>query len=345
MKRIRVDVGEYRPFERAPGLGFWRWSKKLPLEGDPGKLRVGFWGVGAGLSTNQFQSNFLVLKGTTALFVDLGTKTSLKLAEFGLSVADVKELVVTHSHADHVGGVEELALKRRYEAPLRQAIAEGHALPPAGDGSVFRRAAELRRSGSFRVRLWVPESYANELWEETLRGGMSHSEEVDLGGPRGQMRFEHFFERGPMTKTDAFGRDTWEFSLGEGADRLSVKLFTTPHIPDNAATLADAFFCAGVVLDDRVLVSGDTRFDSDAFQRIAPHMETIFQDCQRWPGGVHAGYDELKSLPPSLRSKMWLYHCDDAMRPVDNQGKLGAVPVEEDGFAGFAEPIPVFYEW
>jgi hypothetical protein len=42
---------------------------------------------------------------------------------------------------------------------------------------------------------------------------------------------------------------------------------------------------------------------------------------------------------------MWLYHCDDAMRPVDNQGKLGAVPVEEDGFAGFAEPIPVFYEW
>jgi hypothetical protein len=288
----------------------------------------------------------VVIKGDTSIFIDIGSKLPIKLGEFGLSVHDVKNLAVTHSHADHVGGVEELGLKRRYEAPLMQALAEGHQLPPKGNGDVFKRMAEIRKSGETRIPLFSPQNYAADLWGQTLRGGMAHSEEVDLGGPTGRMTINHFFDLRPVKKVHGkYKRDAWEFSVGEGKDKIEFLMFVGPHIPDTATSLNDNFFSAGFIIDRRVMISGDTRYDPEAILEIGAECETIFNDCQSFPGGVHVFYNELCGLPAPVKKRMLLYHCDDGMRPVGKDGKLGGRDVTKDGFAGFAEPVPTFYEW
>lgn len=346
MRRISVDLGEYRPRLLAPGVGIWRWDRRLELKGPPGLLRLGFWGTGSAFAASQYQANLVVIKGDTVVFIDLGNKATLKLAEFGLGVHDIPHLIVTHSHADHVGSLEELGLKRRYEAPLRQALAEGRRFPPQGDGSIFARIAELKRGGTLRPPLYVPESYAQELWEQTLKGGMAYSEELDLGGPRGRMKLEHFFDlRPPRPLGDRYGREAWELEIGSGVDRIHFLVYRTPHIPDTATSFERFFFSAGLFIDGRVLVSGDTQFDPWVFEQFGPQAETIFHDAQSFPGGVHACYGDLAALDAALKAKLWLYHCDDGLRPLGTDGHLGARDVRRDGIAGFAEPVPVFYEF
>ncbi len=346
MKRLSLDLGEYRPHLRAPGLGTWKWDKALTLVGKPGVLRLGFWGCGSAFATNQFQSNLVIVKGHTVVFLDLGTKLPIKLAEFGMSMHDVQNVIVTHSHADHSGSLEELGLRRRYEAPLAKALAEGFELPPKGNGEIFKRMEEMRRSGETRAKLYIPGEYATELWGQTLRGGMAHSEEVDLGGPKGRMSLSHFFDLQPMVSVEKkMGRQAWEFEVGEGRDKIHFLMYVSPHIPDTATNLKENFFSAGLILDGRVMVSGDTRFDPEAINKFGKNCQTIFNDCQSFPGGVHVHYDELCTLSAETRKRMMLYHCDDGMRPLNINGKLSGKDVQKDGFAGYAEPIPVFYEW
>lgn len=346
MRKVSVDLGEYRPRPLAPGVGVWRWDRRLELKGPPGVLRLGFWGTGSAFAQSQFQSNLVVIKGGTVVFIDLGNKATLKLAEFGLGVHDIPHLIVTHSHADHVGSLEELGLKRRYEAPVLAALREGHRFPPEGDGGIFKRILELRQGGSLRTPLYAPHDYAPELWGQTLRGGMAYSEEVELGGPKGQMLLSHFFDlRPPRKLSGPYNRDAWELEIGEGADRIHFLMYVTPHIPDSAKTLDQNFFSAGLVIDHRVMISGDTQFDPWVYPTFGIPAETIFHDCQSFPGGVHAFYGQLCALPIEIKRKLWLYHCDDGMRPLNSDGTLGGRDVTQDGFAGFAEPMPVFYEW
>lgn len=329
-KRTVLDLGSYTPKLTAPGVGVWGYERKLPLTTSDGKLRVMAFGVGAAFSKNMFQSNFVIVKGNTALFVDLGTKTTHKMAEFGLSVHDVKHLIVTHSHADHCGSVEELALKRRYEAPF---IEE----PPKRDdeemGLYMARIIAARNAGKFRPNLYVPHSYAQALWGWTLRGGLAFSEEIDLNGPKGEMLTGHFFNLVPPTKLDGFGVDTWEQNIGG----ITVQTFLTKHIPDTSERVDDSMYTVGLVIDGRVYISGDTRFDATTTMRFGAGCELLLHDCQHFPGGVHAFYGDInKGLPADLKAKTLLYHLTDGM--VGRE-------VQKDGFLGLMEPAPVVYDF
>ena len=55
----------------------------------------------------------------------------------------------------------------------------------------------------------------------------------------------------------------------------------------------------------------------------------IFHDCETSPfkSGVHAHYDELKTLKNDVKNKMWLYHYQP--------NTLTEEKVQQDGFAGF----------
>lgn len=327
-KRIQLDLGNYEPALVAPGVGIWKYQKQLPLTTD-GHLRIIFLGVGAAFSTKMFQSNIIVVKGETALFVDLGTKATLKLAEFGRTVHDVQHLIATHSHADHIGSMEELALKRRYEAPF---ILEPAKRADEEFGMYMSRILAARNSGKFRPNLYVPHSYNQALWGWSLKGGLAFSEEIDLGGPTGEMLMGHFFNVKPPTKIDGFGVDSWEQDIGG----IHIQTFVTKHIPDNTGRVTESMYSVGMVIDGRVYYSGDTKFDEATTMRFGEGCELLFHDCQHFPGGVHAFYGDLKNLPEATRAKMLLYHLTDGMLGID---------VKKDGFMGFAEPAPVVYDF
>lgn len=343
LKEKRLDLGRYQPYLITPEIGAWKWERPFPLQSDSG-LRVSFLGCGSAFSSRQFQSNMIVAKGETVVVVDLGSKAVFKMLEFGLSVSDVRHLILTHSHADHIGSVEESGLKARYEAPVRKAIDEGH---KSGTRAFLERVNEIKAGKETLPSLHVPYEYAKALWEKSLVGGMGYSETMTSGGATQSMGLDHFFKLTPPRKifSEKYGRDVWECTLGEGRNAMHFLLYRTKHIPDMAPNLEESFFSCGLIVDRQVMISGDTQFDAEVFMKIGNECKTIFHDCQSFPGGVHAYYGELRSLPGEIKRKMFLYHCDDGMRPLNPDGTLGGDQrVLYDGFAGFAKPMPYVYE-
>lgn len=282
-------------------------GRRMPLE-TPGHLRLIFVGVGSAFADRNFQTNLILVKGKTAVFVDIGTLTTQRLRQFGVSVLDIEHLVLTHSHADHVGGCEEVALKWRYQKA-------------AMEGAPF---------GTFRPNLYIPEVYQYILWDRSLRGGLAENEHNER---LARLQLQDYFKLHTPRYEDGWGRPAYrvEFVDPDGV-KLSVLLFRTKHIPDSATGWQDSFWSCGLRIDDRVLFTGDTRFDPEIIERFGEGVETIFHDSQSFTGGVHAGYDELKTLPADVRAKMILMHLDDGMAKKEPE-KDGFLALARDGLS------------
>ncbi|MFM7157137.1 MAG: hypothetical protein ACKO0Y_04930, partial [Bacteroidota bacterium] len=57
--------------------------------------------------------------------------------------------------------------------------------------------------------------------------------------------------------------------------------------------------------------SGDTKFDMDLLNSYADRSEYMFHDASFFPNPVHASLDELRTLPASIKEKMFLVHYGD----------------------------------
>ena len=123
-----------------------------------GNLSLFFLGTGNAFTKTAFQTNLLIIKGQDHLLVDCGTLCSYAFENmYNGRIADVKNLLFTHPHADHIGGVEELALAGK---------------------DINKRL----------VNLVITDEFKKCLWEESLKGGSQYSEE-------GKMTFDDYFNK------------------------------------------------------------------------------------------------------------------------------------------------------
>ncbi|MFW5808281.1 MAG: MBL fold metallo-hydrolase [Spirochaetota bacterium] len=280
--------------------------KKIQLEQQPlslhnsGELQLFFIGTGSAFTKDNFQTNLLIIKGDDHLLVDCGTKCPQALSNLGLSVTDIKNILITHSHADHIGGLEEVALMNKYVT---------------GNKPVMT----------------INETYQYILWEMSLRGGSAYNEE-NAGDI---LSFYDFFEVNRPVVLHGYPRETFEAQAGS----IGIKMFRTKHIPDSSRNWESSFWSCGIIIDDRVMYSSDTRYDPElvTYYESRFSFETIFHDCQLFPGGVHASIDELNALPPEIKKKMYLVHYGDNYR--DHLKKI-----DDYGFAGFGEK-QVYYSF
>lgn len=258
-----------------------------------GPLALFFVGVGSAFTKRQYQTNLLVLKGQDHLLVDCGTKCTQALANLKVNPTDIRNLLITHSHADHIGGVEELALMGRY---------------------VTKR----------KPTMVINETYQHILWDMSLRGGCGYNEE-EAGV---LLSFTDFFEVIRPHWLPDFPRETFSAQVGG----INVKTMRTKHIPDSSNDWESSFWSCGVMIDDRVLFTSDTKFDPDLilYYNDKFRLEAIFHDCQFFTGGVHAGIDELNTFPQEVKKKMYLCHYGDNWE--QNESK-----VKDCGFAGLAQ--------
>lgn len=128
---------------------------KLSLTNN-GDLQVYWLGVGGAFSPTHDNTNFLIIKGDDHLLVDFGITGPSALRRAGLLPHDIKAFLPTHSHADHVGGMETLGLMHRY-------------------------------IGKSRPSVLISKEYQDFLWDNTLKGGMYYNEFPYLS-------FEHYFK-------------------------------------------------------------------------------------------------------------------------------------------------------
>jgi mRNA degradation ribonuclease J1/J2 len=266
--------------------------RSLSLTND-GRLSIVFLGVGSAFSKKFFQTNLFVVKGSDHLLIDCGTRAPEALSLLGLSVMNVQNYFITHSHADHIGGLEEVMLMNRYAAKKRTNIV-------------------------------IEKKYEKILWEMSLRGGASFNEEHG-GKNLGFSDFWNSIRPSPLKGED---RELSEAKIGS----ISIKSFRTMHIPDSASGWKDSFYSCGLIIEDRILFTSDTRVDPDMVIGDDEKFEfdQIFHDCQFFKGGVHASLDELGALPEHIKKKTFLVHYADS---VDGQ----KAKAEGLGFAGFVE--------
>jgi hypothetical protein len=263
----------------------------LALEND-GRLGITFVGSGSAFTKRFYQTNPLIVKGRTHLMVDCGTRTPEALARLGIPVTKLDTFFVTHCHADHIGGLEEVMLMNRYVAKKKPFIV-------------------------------IDEGFQDYLWKNSLRGGCAYGERKDGA----YLGFEDYWK--PIRPGKAKGSPRLSSAkVGE----IALTIFRTMHIPDSAAGWKDSAPSYGLIIDDKILFTSDTRYDPDMVLGFDSRwrFKAIFHDCQFFTGGVHASLDELSALPDDVKARMYLVHYpDNALE------KAGAV--RERGFAGLVE--------
>ena len=265
-----------------------------------GRLELFFIGVGSAFATKNNQTNLLIIKGDQHVMVDFGrTAPEAFKATTGLSPYEIEYVLPTHSHGDHIGGIEQLAQMNKYV------------------GIPFMKKPKLK--------MIVSLEYQRVLWENSLRGGLEYNEELANGRV---MNFTDYFDAiRPSWKCHS-PREVFEIDIGG----LHLEIFRTNHIPEQSTTWAGSFISYGLFIDNKVLFTGDTKYDQELVWTYADQAQAIFHDVQFFPGAVHAPLTELREkMLPHMKQKTYLIHYSDN---YDGQDIVG--------FAGWTEQGKVY---
>lgn len=267
-------------------------NKPLNLTNN-GKLELVVIGSGTTFSNELFNSNFILIKGDTHILVDFGiTGPNALQTVAGIDISQINAFLPTHSHSDHIGGVENLALVKRY---------------------LVNRAEKDNQ-----LDLLIVKDYEKILWDMSLSGGLKWNEVKDKGD---SLILSDYFRIVNPEKFSTSGRDLWELNYRG----IKIQFFRTLHIPSNVSNNNTSFISYGIFIDDKVFISGDTKFDRSLIEFFADKAEVMFHDCSLVPNPVHASIQELRKLPDDIKSKIFLYHYDDDWQEAD-----------DSSFAGFA---------
>lgn len=250
----------------------------VPLSND-GDLSLYFVGTGAAFAKTLNQNNLLIVKGNDHLLIDCGSKCTQALHEVGIAVDQLQNFLITHSHADHIGGLEEVQLFGRYVSQVKP-------------------------------RMVINEEYQDILWNQSLRGGSEMSEATPLG-------FEDLWEVVRPSRVKGYQRETWEANIGAINVKMprtkhypdSAKTWKESFWSCGVTIDDRILFTSDTRFDQDLL----EEFDDQC------HFDLIFHDCQLFTGGVHASLNELKTLPMHLKQRTVLMHYGDNWRDFEQE--------------------------
>lgn len=286
LKRRPVYVEELNTIE-------WE-GEKLSLKND-GQLEIVFIGVGSAFAKTMYQNNMIIIKGDSHLLVDFGATGPMALnATCGLDMNDIEAVFPTHSHSDHVGGIEALGQMNMYV------------------GRKFMNKPKLK--------MLISEEYQRILWDYTLRGGLEYNEEIVKGK---KMQFNDYYEVirpqwKSFTPREMFTLDFNLHGTGKPEDTIKLEIFRTIHIPEQVNTWEASFVSYGLFIDNRVLFTADTKLDLDLIEMYGEKAEAIFHDLQFFPGAVHAPIADYQAkVQNHIKRKTRPMHIADSWRTID----------------------------
>ncbi|MFD0697256.1 MBL fold metallo-hydrolase [Paenibacillus sp. GCM10027628] len=110
-------------------------------------LHIQMIGTGSAFAKTYYNTSAMVMTEHAKILIDCGFNTPKSLHEIGIAPDQIDGIVISHIHADHVGGLEEVAFRLLYQYNKK------------------------------RIKLFLTEPLADVLWENTLKGGMFNPEE------------------------------------------------------------------------------------------------------------------------------------------------------------------------
>ena len=256
------------------------FESKLDFSND-GNLSLLFLGAGNAFQKSYYQTNLFVVKGKTHILIDCGTLCPYILEkEYNTKITNIKNLILTHPHADHIGGVEEIALSSYYISKEPVSIA-------------------------------IPKKFKKSLWNESLRGGIQFSE-------NGKMSFEDYFSELPIKLIQKKPFEMYEANVGEINIKFfrTRHVTTRPDSFKNSQISYGILFDDKVLFTgDTQYNPGQLNFLLERYKNI----QHIFHDCDigGFSVGVHASYDQLLLFPEEIRRKMSLCHYNEKMTSVN----------------------------
>lgn len=99
-------------------------------------------GTGNAFAKKYFNNNALIEQDGFKLLIDCGITAPLALYELGIGMEELNAVLITHTHGDHVGGLEEYGFQMKFK----------HGRRPV---------------------LYLPDPLVDPLWQHTLSGGMT----------------------------------------------------------------------------------------------------------------------------------------------------------------------------
>ncbi len=163
--------------------------------------------------------------------------------------------------------------------------------------------------------LYICESIKDELWINCLSGGMGAIDN------RLCTLADYFLVH--VISED--GKFVW--------DGVVFNLVATDHVVGKEKSMR-SFGLFFTVADTSIYLTTDMKFSPKRHDKYLQAADLILHDCETSAeaSGVHPRFEELCSLPETIRNKIWLYHYDDGLLPD---------PIE-NGFCGFVRRGQVF---
>lgn len=258
---------------------------------------LGRGGAFAPMSIGNSNMMFTSDNGRRMLFDFGGTAPYIYRDEWSFDFKDIDAIYITHSHADHVAGLEMFAFSR-YFMPKK-----------------------LSESGPpIKPTLYANRTLMKELWEHSLRGGLE-----SLQGKI--MSLTDYFDCKPISDNKHFDWEGYRFTPIQTVHvrsgyiiKHSYGLGVSRHIKAD-----HGFKRSGFQYD--AYITADTQHDMGLVE-YCHQSKIIFHDCETtaFKSGVHPNYEDLLKYPEAVRNKMWLYHYGATIPTF-----------KEDGFAGFVE--------
>jgi ribonuclease BN (tRNA processing enzyme) len=267
-------------------------------------MKITIVGSGNAFSFKNYNTCFLLEEDNKKLLIDCGGEVPQALHDkLNLSYKDIDAIYVSHSHADHIGGLEKFGFAR-YDWVNK---------PRLWNQSEKPYAPVLIGNATLLLN----------IWQRSLRGGMDTLEF--------QTTLETFFHTLPIDNNEFYWQG-WDFKLirnlhGEGNNKYSYGLYgVRPNYPS-------VYFTTDSRFDDSSEKIELYRKADRIFQDC---------ECTPYLSGAHANYQQLVTLPTDIKKKMYLTHYQDSVYDGGDENKY-EVRAELDGFVGFIEPGEIWY--
>ena len=245
-----------------------------------GRLSVFFIGTGSAFSKRYFQTNVLVVKGDDHLLIDCGTLCPYALEKkYNLDLAKIDNILLTHPHADHIGGVEELALVDRYVK---------------------------KQKGN----LVITDEFKQLLWEESLKGGLKVNEE-------GTLTLDDYFVqiKPEQILTEPF--EMYEANVGSINVKLFRTKHVTCNDPSIFQISYGLLIDDKVLYPCDTQFNPDQL--NYLIEHYPVKVIFHDCDISGYGEGVHASYAQLKTLPAEIKAMTYLCHYNGRAEEVNPQ--------------------------